>query len=137
MQHSILKRNFLDNLPSLKNLKDKVQRASARGFLKGLDGRKIYVRSQHAALNTLLQGGGAIVMKKAMCFLQDLIDLNVLDAKFVANIHDEWQIQVKESQADLVGQLGVESIEKTGKHFNMRCPLTGEYKIGGNWSETH
>lgn len=136
-QGSELKRNFLDNLPSLKNLKDKVQRASARGFLKGLDGRKIYVRSQHAALNTLLQGGGAIVMKKAMCFLQDLIDLNVLDAKFVANIHDEWQIQVKESQADLVGQLGVESIEKTGKHFNMRCPLTGEYKIGGNWSETH
>ena len=132
-----LKQTFFKNLPSLRTLKDKVQKASERGFLKGLDGRKIYVRSQHAALNTLLQGGGAIVMKKAMCILQDLINLNALDAKFVANIHDEWQIQVKESQAEFVGQLGVEAIEKASEHFNMRCPLTGEYKIGENWYETH
>ena len=132
-----LKQTFFKNLPSLRTLKDKVQKASERGFLKGLDGRKIYVRSQHAALNTLLQGGGAIVMKKAMCILQDLINLNTLDAKFVANIHDEWQIQVKESQADFVGRLGVESIEKASEYFNMRCPLTGEYKIGENWYETH
>ena len=132
-----LKQTFFKNLPSLRTLKDKVQKASERGFLKGLDGRKIYVRSQHAALNTLLQGGGAIVMKKAMCILQDLINLNTLDAKFVANIHDEWQIQVKESQADFVGRLGVEAIEKASEYFNMRCPLTGEYKIGENWYETH
>jgi len=132
-----LKETFFKNLPSLKDLKEKVQKASNRGFLKGLDGRKIYVRSQHAALNTLLQGGGAIVMKKAMCILQELINLNTLDAKFVANIHDEWQIQVKESQADFVGRLGVEAIEKASEYFNMRCPLTGEYKIGDNWYETH
>ena len=132
-----LKQTFFKNLPSLKDLKEKVQKASNRGFLKGLDGRKIYVRSQHAALNTLLQGGGAIVMKKAMCILQELINLNSLDAKFVANIHDEWQIQVKESQADFVGRLGVQAIEKASEYFNMRCPLTGEYKIGDNWYETH
>jgi DNA polymerase I-like protein with 3'-5' exonuclease and polymerase domains len=132
-----LKQTFFKNLPSLRTLKDKVQKASERGFLKGLDGRKIYVRSQHAALNTLLQGGGAIVMKKAMCILQELINLNTLDAKFVANIHDEWQIQVKESQAEFVGKLGVEAIEKASEYFNMRCPLTGEYKIGENWYETH
>ena len=76
-------------------------------------------------------------MKKAMCILQDLINLNTLDAKFVANIHDEWQLQVKESQADYIGRLGVESIEKVTEQFNMRCDLTGQYKIGGNWSETH
>ena len=76
-------------------------------------------------------------MKKAMCILQELIDLNTLDAKFVANIHDEWQIQVKESQAECVGKFGIRSIETAGEHFNMRCPLTGEYKIGGSWSETH
>jgi len=72
-----------------------------------------------------------------MCILQDLINLNTLDAKFVANIHDEWQIQVKESQTEAVGRLGVEAIEKASEHFNMRCPLTGEYKIGDNWYETH
>ncbi len=134
---SELKRTFLNNLPALKKLRDRVQQASRRGFLKGLDGRKIYVRSQHAALNTLLQGGGAIVMKKALAMLDSLLKLNAVDAKFVANIHDEWQMEVKESQADFVGELAVGCIEKAGEHFQMRCPLTGEYKIGDNWSETH
>ena len=132
-----LKNRFFSNLPALKKLRDRVQQAANRGFLKGIDGRKIYVRSQHAALNTLLQGSGAIVMKQAMINLYQLIKLNTLDACFVANIHDEWQLQVKESQADCVGRLGVESIEKVTEQFNMRCDLTGEYKIGGNWSETH
>jgi DNA polymerase I-like protein with 3'-5' exonuclease and polymerase domains len=132
-----LRERFLSSLPALKSLKQRVERAAKKDYLKGLDGRKIYVRHRHASLNTLLQGGGAIVMKKAMCILQDLINLNTFDAKFVANIHDEWQLQVKESQADCVGRLGVSSIRNAGLHFNMRCPLTGEYKIGGNWSETH
>ncbi len=76
-------------------------------------------------------------MKKAMQILNDLIKLNTLDAKFVANIHDEWQIQVKESQAEAVGILGVEAIVKAGEHFKMRCPLDGEFKIGESWYETH
>jgi len=132
-----LKERFFRNLPALKKLRDRVQQASNRGFLKGIDGRKIYVRSQHASLNTLLQGSGAIVMKQAMINLHELIKLNTFDACFVANIHDEWQLQVKESQADSVGRIGVECIEKVTEQFNMRCDLTGEYKIGDSWYETH
>ena len=132
-----LRERFFRNLPALKKLRDRVQQASNRGFLKGIDGRKIYVRSQHASLNTLLQGCGSIVMKQAMVNLHELIKLNTVDAQFVANIHDEWQLQVKESQADYIGRLGVESIEKVTEQFNMRCDLTGQYKVGGNWSETH
>jgi len=128
---------FFDNKPSFKSLRDRVQRASAKKFLKGLDGRKLYVRNQHSALNTLLQGAGAIVMKKALVILDSLLKLNTIQYKFVANIHDEWQIEVDESQADFVGGLAVESISKAGEYFNLRCPLDGEYKIGGNWSETH
>jgi DNA polymerase I-like protein with 3'-5' exonuclease and polymerase domains len=128
---------FFDNKPSFKSLRDRVQRASAKKFLKGLDGRKLYVRNQHSALNTLLQGAGAIVMKKALVILDSLLKLNTIQYKFVANIHDEWQIEVDESQADFVGGLAVESIAKAGEYFNLRCPLDGEYKVGGNWSETH
>jgi hypothetical protein len=132
-----LKQRFLTNLPSLKTLKDKVQQAARRGFLKGLDGRKIYIRSEHAALNSLLQGGGAIVMKKGLAILANRLKLSSTPYKFVANIHDEWQIEVSECRANKVGQLAVQSIIDAGKHFNMRCPLDGEYKIGGDWSETH
>jgi len=132
-----LRERFLTGLPTLRTLKKRVDRASEKGYLKGLDGRKILLRHKHAALNTLLQGGGAIAMKKALVLLEDKLKLNGLDAMFVANIHDEWQLQVLESQADFVGRLGVEAIEKAGQHYEMRCPLTGEYKIGDSWYETH
>ena len=132
-----LKANFLRNLPSLRTLTERAKEAGARGYLKGLDGRQIYVRSPHASLNTLLQGGGAIVMKQALIFLDQYIENEGLDAKFVANIHDEWQLEVKDTDTDAVGQLGVLALEKAGEHYNMNCPLTGEYKIGDNWSETH
>jgi len=128
---------FFDNNPAFKSLRDRVTRAAGKKFLKGLDGRKLYIRNNHAALNTLLQGAGAIVMKKALTILDGLLKLNTIDYKFVANIHDEWQIEVKESQADFVGETAVKSIIEAGEHFNLRCPMDGEYKVGGNWSDTH
>ena len=128
---------FFDNKPTFKSLRDRVQRASAKNYLKGLDGRKLYVRNQHSALNTLLQGAGAIVMKQGLVILDEVLQLNNMEYKFVANIHDEWQIEVPKCHADKVGQLAVDSIVKAGTHFNLRCPLDGEYKIGGDWSETH
>ncbi len=132
-----LRKHFFDNLPAFKHLKDSVGRAASKGFLKGLDGRKLYVRSEHAALNTLLQSAGAIVMKQAMVNLNQVIRLNTLDANFVCNVHDEWQLEVKESQADSTGQLGVDAIKQAGEELELFCSLDGEYKIGDNWSETH
>jgi DNA polymerase-1 len=132
-----LRERFLSSLPALKSLKTKVDGAAAKGYLKGLDGRKIFLRHRHAALNTLLQGGGAIIMKKALCILADRLELNSTKYKFVANIHDEWQIEVRECRANKVGQLAVESIVEAGEHFNLRCPMDGEYKVGDNWSDTH
>ena len=132
-----LRERFLGSLPALRTLKQRVDRASQKKYLKGLDGRKIIIRHKHAALNTLLQGGGAIVMKKALTLLDLDLKLNTIDAKIVANIHDEWQIEVKESQADYVGRAGVQAIKDAGIHYKMRCPLDGEYKIGGSWYETH
>ena len=132
-----LRKRFFDNLPAFKHLKDTVGRAASKGFLKGLDGRKLYVRSEHAALNTLLQSAGAIVMKQAMIGFNQLIKLNTLDAHFVCNVHDEWQLEVKESQSESTGQMGVNAIIKAGEELELFCPLDGDYKIGDNWSETH
>ena len=76
-------------------------------------------------------------MKKALVLLDKTLQLNTVDYKFVANIHDEWQIEVPKDKAEFIGKFAVDSIIKAGEHFNLRCPLDGEYKIGGNWSETH
>ena len=110
-------------------------RASKKGYIKALDGRKLIVRSQHAALNTLLQGAGAIVMKKAlMLFTEYTKDL---DAHVVANVHDEWQVESSADVAEEVGKMGVKAIKDAGLSFNLVCPLDGEYKIGDNWYDTH
>ena len=95
------------------------------------------MRHPHAALNTLLQGGGAIVMKRGLVMLDSLIRLQTLDAKFVANIHDEWQMEVREDIANFVGRLAVDCIQTAGNYYKLSCPMDGEYTIGDNWSETH
>ena len=130
-----LRKSFFDNLPTFTALKDKVSRAATRGYLKGLDGRKLFVRSEHSALNTLLQGAGAIVMKKALVIFNEYI--KDMDAHFVCNVHDEWQVEAKEDIAEEVGRLGVAAIVQAGWAYNLRCPLDGEFNVGNNWSETH
>jgi DNA polymerase-1 len=128
---------FFATFRMIEILKERVSSASNKGWLRGLDGRHIIIRSEHSALNTLLQGAGAIVMKKALVILHNKLKRGIIDASFCANVHDEWQIEVDEKQAELVGKMAVESIEEAGKHFNLRCPLTGEYNVGNTWKDTH
>ena len=133
-----IKQSFLSNFGTLKTFRNRITReAEQNGFIKGLDGRKIFIRSSHAALNSLLQGAGAIVMKRALIILDELIQENNLTATCVANVHDEWQVEVIEEQAEQLGQLGVDAIRAAAVYYNLNCPLDGEYKVGGNWSETH
>jgi DNA polymerase I-like protein with 3'-5' exonuclease and polymerase domains len=130
--------SFLRNTPKLKALREKVSRIySEKGWLPGLDGRKLLVRSEHSSLNTLLQGAGAIVMKQAVVLLSNRLKREKIEHKFCANVHDEWQIETKEETADLVGQYGVLAIEEAGKVLKMRCPLGGEYRTGLTWKDTH
>jgi len=132
-----LKNSFLKANPKLKELRDNVTKASKKGTLKGLDGRDILIRSEHAALNALLQSAGAIVMKQALIYLVEYADNWNLDYKIVGNIHDEIQSEVSIKDSDKFGYLAVECIKKAGQAFNMRCPLDGEYSVGDNWSQTH
>jgi DNA polymerase I len=132
-----LRESFLNNLPSFAALKDRVSNASSRGYLTGLDGRRLLVRSEHSALNTLLQAAGAIVMKKALVILDDYAKLWKLDYKIIGNIHDEVQSEVAEKDAEKFGWLAVECLKAAGLEFNLRCPLDGEYKVGTTWAETH
>jgi DNA polymerase I-like protein with 3'-5' exonuclease and polymerase domains len=132
-----LKQRFLRNTPALESLREHTTRAAQRGYLRGLDGRHLRIRSEHAALNTLLQAAGAIVMKKALVILDDYAKQWDIDYKFIGNIHDEVQSEVVKEQAEKFGWLAVECLKASGVHFKLRCPLDGEYQIGTTWAETH
>jgi DNA polymerase I-like protein with 3'-5' exonuclease and polymerase domains len=129
--------SFLAATPALQALRSKVARYAAKGYVPGLDGRKIWVRSEHSALNSLLQGAGAIVMKQALVIFDDKIRKNKWPVKFVANVHDEFQFECLPTIAEDAGKAARMSIIEAGEHFNLFCPLDGEYKIGNNWRETH
>lgn len=130
-----LKTEFLENTPALAKLRSKVMDDAESGFLTGLDGRRIRVRSQHAALNTLLQGAGAVVMKQAIVILYDLLER--VDFKLVAQVHDEWQIECRPEDADFIGKSCVNAMVFAGEVLQLNCPLDGEYRVGTSWCDTH
>ena len=132
-----IKEKFLRATPSLRRLREKVERVAQRRWVRGIDQRKIIIRHPHAALNTLLQGAGACVMKKALTLLEEYVITKRIRAFPVVNVHDEFQYEVQSDRADEFGRLAVQSIRDAGDLLNVRCPLNGEYKIGNNWSETH
>jgi len=132
-----LKEKFLGNTPSLGRLRERVGVASGRGYVLGLDGRRVYVRSQHAALNTLLQSAGAIVMKKALCLLDEYATKWNINYNFIGNIHDEIQTEVREEKAEVFGRLATSCVEAAGLHYKLKCPLAGEFKVGDSWADTH
>jgi DNA polymerase I len=132
---------FLANLPALGSLVKAVKLAAKRGYLIGLDGRHLEVRSEHAALNTLLQSAGAVQMKKALCLADDTLQGACLepgeDYEWVANVHDELQAEARPQHAEFLGRTVVDSIKAAGEFFNFRCPLDGQYAIGDSWASTH
>ena len=137
-----IKEKFLSALPKLKKLSEGVKRKiKLKGFLKGIDGRKLKVREQYKGLNVLLQSAGAIVMKKALCILNDDIEAKGWkindDIAFVLNVHDEYQAEVKPELVEEYKVMAVEAIRKAGNYFGFRCPLDGEAKVGESWYDTH
>jgi DNA polymerase I-like protein with 3'-5' exonuclease and polymerase domains len=133
---------FMRALPALAKLVEKVQAAlKARGYLLGLDGRHLHARSPHAALNTLLQSAGAVLMKRALVELDDALQAAGftpgVDYEFVANVHDEIQMEVLPQHAEFVGKLAADCVRLAGEAFNFRCPLAGNYVVGKTWADTH
>ena len=98
-------RNFLDEMPYLANLMDKVKRAgNARGFMKAIDGRVGHIRKkgkkykEHTMLNVLLQMTGSVVVKWALYFAIEECRARNVDFRLLTVQHDEYQLEVKESE---------------------------------------
>lgn len=140
-----LKSKFLSNTPALKLLREAVvDKAKKVKKLTGLDKRILHIRSDHAALNTLLQSAGAILCKKWIVLWEEaMLDLGYKhgwdgDFALMAWVHDEIQVACRTPEiAEVVSRVAVECVAKAGDYFNFRCPLTGEAKTGMNWADCH
>lgn len=143
LRGSYARERMFKGLAGYENLSAAVTKVvESRGWLKGLDGRRLRVRKKHAALNTLLQSAGALLVKMATVIMYDkLVEQGLVfgeDWALMAHIHDEVQVEARtEEIAHIVGRTFVEALKEAGIMFGFRCALDGEYKIGRNWAETH
>ena len=144
-QGRILRERFQVQMPAYSELLAQTVKnvATDRGYIRALDGRSLYIRSQHSALNTLLQGAGAILCKKWLIdFFEYMTNSGYTHGyggDFVVSgfIHDEIQVACKAEYAKLVGDTLVHCAKHAGDSFDFKVPLASEYRIGNNWSETH
>ena len=133
-----LKESFLEKTPALKKLREGVIKAAqSRSWLRGFDGRILRVRSPHSALNTLLQGMGAIVMKYWLIEVTRVADEEGLDWNPSANIHDEGQFEVLEAHVDRFKEICVQAFLTISEQLGSKCLLEGEAKHGDTWYDTH
>lgn len=138
-----LRERFLEATPAIAKLKKQVGQAASKGYLKGLDGRHLPVRSEHSSVNLLLQNCGATLCKAWIVGIDNALKEQGLrhgwngEYVFLGWIHDEVQIAVKDGHEETVGQVCLRVAEETGHRFQFKCPLAAEYKVGSNWAETH
>lgn len=132
-----LKRRFLKKTPALANLIGRIKKAASKGYVIALDGRRIEVDETYKAPNRLLQAGGAIVMKEFLVELDSYLQRHNVDYRFVGNIHDEVQAEVREKDVEKYTWIAEACMQKAGLNYGLRIPITGKATAGNNWSETH
>jgi DNA polymerase I-like protein with 3'-5' exonuclease and polymerase domains len=133
----VVRDSIMKGLPALGRLNAEVLRSCKRGYLVGLDGRKLWVRSPHSALNLLLQSAGAIVMKMSMIYLDAWVCEAGLDVRKVIDMHDEAQAEVKPEHTKKYMELATRSVVKAGEFFKLNVPLDAEAMAGKDWGSTH
>jgi DNA polymerase I-like protein with 3'-5' exonuclease and polymerase domains len=134
--------NLMSKIPALGKITKAVKEACKKGFLKTLDGRRVPIRSDHSALNFLIQSSEAVLCKTWLCNAYDALCAKYQwgysgDFVIAGFIHDELQVACREEIADDVGEILVKYARNAGESYNFRVRLDSDYKVGNNWQETH
>jgi len=135
--------NFAKRIAGFERLKRLIaEQVEKRGRVKGLDGRLTPIRSDHSALNFMIQGAGAIICKR---WLADAYDECCARFKegwdgdfcFVLWVHDEIQVCCRKEIADEIGEILVRCAKKAGEPYGFRVPLDSKFIVGSSWADTH
>jgi DNA polymerase I-like protein with 3'-5' exonuclease and polymerase domains len=136
---------------AMATLKDSIERSlKGRGqlqgrkltedaWVKGLDGRKVYVRSTHSLINALIQNAGAVVNKFITCAVDKRLKQTGIDAHFVVNYHDEIALEVKDNEETIEAvKLAIQqSVDRCNDFFKFKVPMAMDIKTGGSWADIH
>ena len=129
-----IRKAYVDAIPGLKELLAAVHKASERGYVRGLDNRRILVDSRHKSLNYLIQGSSAIIAKRWMVLANERLPKHTNQLAFV---HDELQFETKEEQVEDLKFLLELTATEAGEAYKLRCPIAAESKSGRTWADVH
>tara|TARA_R110000772_G_scaffold64122_2_gene143392 strand:- start:3362 stop:5302 length:1941 start_codon:yes stop_codon:yes gene_type:complete len=111
------------------------------GWIAGLDGRPIFIKSAHQILVYMLQSDEAVMMSAAYCMLYKRLEAKGYtwgeDYGIVCFYHDEYTIECREEIAKDVAKIAERCIVDAGKFYNIACPHEGDAQIGNDWYEIH
>tara|TARA_R100001530_G_scaffold2307_5_gene3889 strand:+ start:334 stop:2172 length:1839 start_codon:yes stop_codon:yes gene_type:complete len=136
-----LTETLFEERPAMQSLINSIKRAAnTRGYLLGLDGRKLIPRSIHSSVNLLIQAAGSCVSKQAAVNFHDVsvrMGWWLAGTRLVGFIHDEVLIETTKEMAPTIKRGIVGSFVKTTRDFKLRCPMNGESKQGMTWYDVH
>jgi DNA polymerase I len=135
VQAEYVRKQYFKGLPKLDALIKRLEiEWRQKGYIKGLDGRAVWVRARHMLLNYLLQSLEAIVMKS---FINHIFLTCPFHIKLVTTMHDEVQFLVPHQHVEEFRAIAGSSINYVNQKFNLWCPQDIDIHVGTTWSECH
>ena len=128
---------YWDAMPALKELKaalEKYWTSTGKKYIIGIDGRKLYARSQHSLINLLFQGSGSALAKWSTVLMMEGLEeqgynidpfISEPDIISMIEMHDECQIAIKNTmlkyQTFDTEQEAIDDASVNGGHHSAIC----------------
>ena len=129
-----IRKAYIAAIPGLADLLLACEKASKRGYANAIDGRRISVDKGHKFLNYLLQGSAATIAKRWMVIVNECLPPDGHQLSFV---HDELNYECYPRFAEEFAKWLETAARMAGEHYNLRCPIAAEAKIGYTWADVH
>jgi DNA polymerase-1 len=136
---------FQESIPGMKKLTDDLEAeyertstafGASEAFIRGIDGRLVFVSSPHQVLNYLLQTAEGVTCKAAIVYAKRKIDAEGIMAYPILMYHDEQAWVCKDQDAERIKEILIESYREAPKWFGIEC-MDGASNIGKRYDEVH
>jgi DNA polymerase-1 len=110
--------------------------AGRRRMLPDINSRNVNMAQQarRMAINTVVQGSAADIIKKAMLEVDKSRVIGELGASLILQIHDELLLEAPTERAGAVGEAVAGIMTSV---YRLTVPLAVDWGVGGDWSEAH
>lgn len=134
-----IREQFMEKLPKFKRLLDIINmKLEYQQYIKGIDGRQLFIRSTHSSLNSLLQSSASILMKLITIYVNEDITRNKLDVTMVIHMHDEFIFECNPCDVEKLKIIIKNAVDKASKFFKIEdVPIEMDIKIGETWRDVH